>query len=209
MVKNLACTVLACAGLVLTSCSDSEGFLLTPWDPPERDPACSDNTGNRFVDCGNGTVTDTQTGLIWLKNANCFGLQDWHTAQASAASLQTGICGLRDGSLPGDWRLPTLGCPSGDSCISADATGEFATIFAQGCMPAAILDTAGTGCWSENDPFSEVQTEIAVEFTGGIYWAATTDADDESEAWNAYVAIGNNYTVAKWLDRHAWPVRGP
>ncbi len=27
----------------------------------------------RFTDNGDGTVTDNQTGLIWLKNANCFG----------------------------------------------------------------------------------------------------------------------------------------
>ena len=27
----------------------------------------------RFTDNGNGTVTDNLTGLIWLKNANCFG----------------------------------------------------------------------------------------------------------------------------------------
>jgi hypothetical protein len=36
-------------------------------------PGCFNNdpAGLRFVDCGNGTVQDTQTGLIWLKNANC------------------------------------------------------------------------------------------------------------------------------------------
>ena len=28
---------------------------------------------NRFTDNGNGTMTDTLTGLIWLKNANCWG----------------------------------------------------------------------------------------------------------------------------------------
>ena len=27
----------------------------------------------RFTDNGDGTVTDNLTGLIWLKNANCFG----------------------------------------------------------------------------------------------------------------------------------------
>jgi hypothetical protein len=35
----------------------------------EADPPCFDNL-NRYVDCGNGTVTgtvtDTVTGLIWL-----------------------------------------------------------------------------------------------------------------------------------------------
>ena len=34
------------------------------------DGPCFDNT-NRYVDCGNGTVTDTVTGLIWLQQADC------------------------------------------------------------------------------------------------------------------------------------------
>ena len=36
------------------------------------DGPCFDNT-NRYVDCGNGTVTDTVTGLIWLQDADCLG----------------------------------------------------------------------------------------------------------------------------------------
>jgi hypothetical protein len=54
---------------------------------------------------GNGTVTDG--GLVWLKDANCFGKQNWNDATRSAASLKSGSCGLNDGSTPGQWRLPT------------------------------------------------------------------------------------------------------
>lgn len=34
----------------------------------------------RFTDNGNGTVTDNLTGLIWLKDANCFGKRFWADA---------------------------------------------------------------------------------------------------------------------------------
>lgn len=34
----------------------------------------------RFTDNANGTVRDNLTGLIWLKNANCFGTQLWTNA---------------------------------------------------------------------------------------------------------------------------------
>jgi len=62
----------------------------------------------RFTDNGNGTVTDNLTGLIWLKNATCFGQETWASALTSANSLASGSCGLTDGSVAGDWRLPNI-----------------------------------------------------------------------------------------------------
>jgi hypothetical protein len=62
----------------------------------------------RFTDNTNGTVTDNLTGLVWLKNANCFGIQNWTTALASANTLASGACGLSDGSSAGQWRLPNI-----------------------------------------------------------------------------------------------------
>ncbi len=60
----------------------------------------------RFTDNGNGTVTDNLTGLVWLKNADCFGTQTWANALNSANTLNSGECGLTDGSAEGDWRMP-------------------------------------------------------------------------------------------------------
>ena len=62
----------------------------------------------RFVDNGNGTVYDLLTGLIWTKNANCFGPQPWSASLGKANSLANGVCGLTDGSSAGNWRLPHL-----------------------------------------------------------------------------------------------------
>ncbi|MCP4715118.1 MAG: DUF1566 domain-containing protein [Deltaproteobacteria bacterium] len=66
-------------------------------------PVCT----TRYCDNGDGTVTDTDTGLVWLKNANCYGLQTWYTAMSSVAGLNDSECGLSDGSSVGDWRLAT------------------------------------------------------------------------------------------------------
>lgn len=60
----------------------------------------------RFADNGNGTVTDNLTGLVWLKNANCFGDRTWADALSDARGLADGQCGLSDGSSAGQWRLP-------------------------------------------------------------------------------------------------------
>jgi len=62
----------------------------------------------RFTDNGDGTVKDNLTGLIWLKNANCFGLQSWTYALSSSNTLASGTCGLTDGSVAGAWRLPNV-----------------------------------------------------------------------------------------------------
>lgn len=59
------------------------------------------------IDQLNGTIRDAYTGLVWLKNANCFGPKSWQDAANSVASLQSGMCGLTDNSKPGQWRLPT------------------------------------------------------------------------------------------------------
>jgi hypothetical protein len=60
----------------------------------------------RFTDNGNGTVTDNLTRLVWLRNADCFGIATWIEALSHSNTLQAGLCGLSDNSLQGDWRLP-------------------------------------------------------------------------------------------------------
>jgi hypothetical protein len=62
----------------------------------------------RFTDNNNGTVTDNLTGLIWLKNANCDGGKTWADALIYCNALANGTCGLSDGSVAGDWRLPNV-----------------------------------------------------------------------------------------------------
>lgn len=200
--KQVFClAVLAISSMVLVSAQ--AGSLEPPPGPvsPTRPPdTCFDNTGNRFVDCGDGTIKDTETGLYWLKNANCL-VRNWADANKDAAELAHGQCGLTDGSLPGDWRLPTLACPSGSSCsFSTPPTGEFATIFASSCPAPFILDTAGTGCWSEGNPFSGVQSSS--------YWSAATYAGNPNAAWYALLDIGFVSTFGKTFSLYVWPVRG-
>lgn len=60
----------------------------------------------RYIDNGDGSVTDNLTGLTWLKNANCFGPMTWNNALAKANTLLSGICNLTDGSEAGDWHMP-------------------------------------------------------------------------------------------------------
>lgn len=61
----------------------------------------------RFTDNSNGTVTDNLTGLVWLRLTSCNNLP-WNSAQSWVTGLASGSCGLSDGSVPGQWRLPTI-----------------------------------------------------------------------------------------------------
>jgi len=60
----------------------------------------------RWVDHHDGSVTDTLTGLTWLKDAGCLAPAAWAPALAAVNHLAAGACGLSDGSTAGQWRLP-------------------------------------------------------------------------------------------------------
>jgi len=75
---------------------DGEVRAGVPWPRP------------RFVDNGDGTVTDRLTGLSWLRDGNAFGTLSWDDALAACNALESGRHGLSDGSEPGDWRLPDV-----------------------------------------------------------------------------------------------------
>lgn len=62
----------------------------------------------RFVDNQDGTVSDVLTGLVWLRDADCFGAQEWQDALDLTNALMDGTCDLADGSLATEWRLPNV-----------------------------------------------------------------------------------------------------
>jgi hypothetical protein len=164
----------------------------------DPDPPCADND-NRYVDCGNGTVHDTVTNLIWLKDASCLGELDYAAAYNAVAGLEDGECDLTDGSSPGDWRLPTK--------------EEWETTVAQakvlGCTgagqndPPSLTNTAGTGCFSAGPaPFENVGT--------GYYRSSTANEVGPSVAWQVHLYGGTMSGNLKTLSRYVWPVRdGP
>jgi hypothetical protein len=161
-------------------------------------PPCFDNA-NRYVNCGNGTVTDTVTGLIWLKNASCFSTITYSAANQAAAGLAAGQCGLTDGSSAGDWRLPT----------KAEWEATVARAVALGCTvfsAPSLTNDAGTGCLSAGP----------TSFTGvgqsSFYWSssgADTDALNHVLAWVVTLANGSLSGAGKaFSGPFPWPVRG-
>jgi hypothetical protein len=132
----------------------------------------------RFTDNSDGTVTDNLTGLIWLKNADCYGLQTWADALTYCNDLASGDCELSDGSIAGDWRLPNI--KELHSLID----------FSQ-ANPALPFDCPSVS---------------SVQFDYG-YWSSTTLASFTLSAWNVQMYNGNVNGSNKGNNKYVWPVR--
>jgi len=139
----------------------------------------------RFTDNLDGTVTDNLTGLIWLKDADCYGERTWNNALSDSNGLASGSCGLTDGSSAGDWRLPNR--------------RELFSLIHDDFFNPAVPNTAGTGQWSQGDPFNNVQSYY--------YWSSTTDASDTGIAWDVYMYYGVMDLYDKSTLDFVWPVR--
>lgn len=171
-----------------TACWDGSGTLIScAGTGQDGQFQLGASASPRFTDNGNGTVRDNLTGLIWLKDANCFSIHsfhDWTTALSLSNALAAEACGLTDGSAPGAWRLPNI-----RELQSLIDYGQF--------FPA--LPTG--------HPFSGVQPHD--------YWSSTSvsmpDPSDPSfpnAAWAVHFELGHVDYFDKGNTHGVWPVRG-
>jgi uncharacterized protein DUF1566 len=132
-------------------------------------------------------VRDNLTGLIWLQLANCFSSRNWTTAVSTANSLVSGQCGLADGSVEGDWRLPNV--------------KEMFSVLNFGFPGLKLSNTEGTGQWVEGDPFSDVRSSE--------YWTSTSlEGSSETYAFSVDTGSGRVEIAPKIDGGLMWPVSG-
>ncbi|WYD82011.1 MAG: DUF1566 domain-containing protein [Candidatus Electrothrix gigas] len=158
-------------------------------------PVRSKNTGIRFTDNSDGTVTDNLTGLIWLKKATCGEKKLWQGAMDFAAALHDGWtgdgkgddCGLADGSSAGDWRLPTR--------------TELRGLVDYNYTEPSLSNAAGDGHWTEGDAFSGVLVDY--------YWTSDSRAGSNNlDAWYLQFQYGYVGSDPKTdYQNYYWPVR--
>ena len=135
---------------------------------------------SRFTDNGDGTVKDKLTGLIWLKNANCFGQRTWSNAISDANGLADGSCGLTDGSQAGDWRLPNM------NELNSLVNRRY-----------------------HNPAMSDATRAIFDGEQAADYWSSTSSVEDpDNLAWHVYMYNGIQYNLPKETNNfHVLPVR--
>ncbi|NGZ07105.1 MAG: tandem-95 repeat protein [Magnetococcales bacterium] len=132
----------------------------------------------RFTDNGDGTVQDNLTGLIWMKNANCWGGQNWVNALTKVAGLNSGTescTGYTTGTHT-DWRLPQVN--ELESLVDAGRYNP--------ALPA-------------NHIFLDIQMNN--------YWSSTTSRIWSTHAWPVNFGNGAVWHEYKFEVYSVWPVR--
>lgn len=153
---------------------------------------CASDPKFRYCDRGDGTVRDNKTGLLWLKDAGCLelgptndGKGTFEEANAAAAALRSGQCGLSDGSKPGDWRLPS--------------SQEWQAMLNPLFKNPAIGNGDGTGKWKPGNIFINVHSDG--------YWSSTADSEASGYAWGAGLFAGVVASARKGIEGYIWPVK--
>ena len=110
----------------------------TPWPSP------------RFVDNGDGTVTDYLTGLIWLKDSDCMGAAAWEEGLNNVANFNENpeLYSCTDYDTENhkdDWRAPNIN--EIESLVNAQTHDNAAWLNAQGFVNAKAV-----WHWSSSTP---------------------------------------------------------
>ena len=140
----------------------------------------------RFSDNGDGSATDNLTGLIWLKNANCFGAMLTPDAFNVVGNLADGQCGLSDGSTSGDWYIPNK--------------NEMFSLLNFGYSQPMISSADGLSQWTDGDLFVNVQS--------AKYMTSTLDRN--SGTWHFRISVGGGLSsnAANNTTAYVWPIKG-
>lgn len=153
----------------------------------------------RFTHNLDGTITDNQSGLIWLQGASCLGKASWEGARNLVNSLSDENdhgCNLSDGSNAGDWRLPRI--DELDTLLASPPPGDF--------QDPNISNTFGDAQWSEGDAFFGVRSAASPP---EVYWSSSVANCGAIGARVMHFFQGVSVGCAVREDEHyVWAVRG-
>jgi len=178
--------------------------------------ASLDGCPPRFVDNGDGTVTDNWNGLMWEKKSggpDIFNVNSdftWTDATDGDLSNADGtlftrfVAALPLEAIGGytDWRLPTI--------TELQALADYRT------MRPAIGPIFHTNCHPACD-----RTECACTYLDSWYWSATTDVESAMSVWSVSTkdgSISSGFKTGVWRARavrgrppaaHPWGAPAP
>ncbi len=160
----------------------------TCWDPNGTLISCA-GTGHdgdiqagaplSYVDNGDGTITDVNTGLMWEKKSDDGSIHDWDTVYTWGDAFAVHVAGLNSAVFAGhtDWRVPNV--KELLSIVDYERDEPVVDpVFNTGCAPACTVTTC------------------SCTVLGG-YWSATSNVNSPGSAWALGTFNGNNVIALK------------
>jgi hypothetical protein len=136
----------------------------------------------RFIDHGDGTVTDELTGLMWLKDGGCLGRESWRIRAywaIDSLNIDPGSLGCQDYTNSyNDWRLPNI--------------NELESLVNAGRPDCSA--------WLNSLAFTGVEQNY--------YWSSTTNSLNLGEAWTVHMWVAYVEPRSKYVMSSVWAVRG-
>jgi hypothetical protein len=136
-----------------------------------------------YVDNGDGTITDTRTGLVWEKLSDDGTLHDKDWQYQWPEAFLDKVAKLNQAAFAGytDWRVPSV--------------NELLTLVNYGVGVPAISPAFNTGC-------SLGCNVLTCSCTRTFYWSSTAVAPDPRRAWTV-TFFGSTLPVTKGGEYHS------
>ena len=193
-------------------CYNNDGEIMSPLEGEKfyGQDAHYNGLPLSYLDNGDGTVTDLNTGLMWQEDPNNFDKVSWDDAMANAATVTSGSYN--------DWRVPTIKelyslmdfsgkDPSG---WGGTDTSELTPFIDTNYFGFEYGDVQGervidSQYWSSNEYVSTTMngdhTVFGVNFADGrIKGYGTSLHGSDKLAFVQYVRGGSNYGVNNFMD---------
>ena len=141
--------------------------------------AVDEMSRSSLLDNGDGTVTDTETGLMWMKDMGCIGSMNWQSGldaihAFNATPLSFNCRGFTASSYQ-DWALPNR--------------NELRSLI------------------SYYDDFPALIPDFPADEIKPYYWTSTTMAANPDSAYGVYMGNGELTYSPKEEKKYIWPVR--
>jgi len=177
----------------------------------------------RYTNNQNGTITDNNTGLIWLRNASCFDLYYWEKVIAEEdhysfveennelIELDNGVSEEKPKTVTQDWEQAvkvTKNLRDGQCGLSDGSKPdtwrlptieEWEEMVDKRYERPALSNKNGTGQWTKGDAFVGVKMDY--------YWSSTPLVSNNALARYMVLSVGSVGFVNKTNSFYVWPVR--
>jgi len=172
-----------------TLCYDDVGTVIA-CAGTGQDAELQKGLAGAYTDNGDGTITDTRTGLVWEKLSDDDTIHDKDTAYTWLDAFSTKVAMLNADSFAGftDWRVPNV--------------NELQSLVDYGAAYPAIDAAFNTNCAAT----CTVSTCSCTQ--SGAYWSSSTYEDIPSIAWVVYFHDGYAVGYLKANNGYVRAVRG-